>query len=230
MTAQSLVYSTLREALISGFFSPGEEISLRRTATALGISVTPVREALRQLEGDGALEVYGGNRVLRVPILSDAELLDIRDIRTNLEGFAAVQAISKIGPSQMRLINNAFDLMLRAAEKSDVDMYLENNWRFHSFIYRAAERPVLMGIIEGLWLRVGPVIRMAVTTPMHFDRSMESHYAARQALLDGDGAALQHAIIRDITDAASDLRNTLGNLRAEAEKGANKPKTRRVRD
>lgn len=204
-TAQAQVYATLREALICGYFRPGEEISLRRAAAVMGTSVTPVREALRQLESDGGLEVFGGNRVLRVPVLSPSELLDIRDIRTNLEGFAATLAIRGLRPSRLRLIDNACQLMQRAADGGDADMYLENNWRFHSLIYEAAERPVLMGMIRGMWLRVGPLIRLAVTAPLHFDRSMNSHHAAMAALRRGDGAALREAIIRDISDAAQDL-------------------------
>lgn len=208
-TAQAQIYGTLRDALISGYFRPGEEISLRRAAAVLGTSVTPVREALRQLESDGGLEVFGGNRVLRVPIRTPAELVDIRDIRLNLEGFAALHAIDRIRSAQLRLIGNACQLMQRAADAGDADMYLENNWRFHSLIYQAAERPVLMAMIAGMWLRVGPLIRIAVTAPSHFDRSMASHDDAMEAMRQGDAAALQAAIIRDIGDAADDLTRTL---------------------
>lgn len=208
-TAQAQVYARLRDAMISGYFRPGEEISLRRASAALGTSVTPIREALRQLESDGALEVFGGNRVLRVPVLSEAELIDIRDIRIKLESFAAAEALGSIGPAQLRLISNACAVMQRAADAGDADLYLENNWRFHSLIYRAAGRPVLMGVIERMWLRVGPLIRLAVTAPNHFERSMQSHRAAEQALRVRDAAALQAAIIRDISDAASDLGRTL---------------------
>lgn len=208
-TAQAQVYARLRDAMISGYFRPGEEISLRRASAALGTSVTPIREALRQLESDGALEVFGGNRVLRVPVLSEAELIDIRDIRIKLESFAAAEALGSIGPAQLRLISNACAVMQRAADAGDADLYLENNWRFHSLIYRAAGRPVLMGVIERMWLRVGPLIRLAVTAPNHFERSMQSHRAAEQALRVRDAAALQAAIIRDISDAASDLGGTL---------------------
>lgn len=204
-TSQAQAYATLRDALISGYFRPGEEISLRRAAAVMGTSVTPVREALRQLESDGGLEVFGGNRVLRVPVLTVSELLDIRDIRINLEGFVATLAISKMRPSRLRLIDNACQLMRRAADAADADMYLENNWRFHSLIYEAAERPVLMGVIRGMWLRVGPLIRTAVTAPLHFDRSMDSHDTALRALHQGDGPALKAAIICDIRDAADDL-------------------------
>ena len=218
ITTQAQVHGALREALISGYFQPGEEISLRRAAAALGTSVTPVREALRQLESDGALEVFGGNRVLRLPILSEAELTDIRDIRVNLEGFAADQAAGHITAAQLRLIANACALMHRAARTGDADLYLENNWRFHALIYRAAGRPVLMGLIEGMWLRMGPVIRLAVAAPDHLARSMASHDAALQAARAGDATALKAAIVRDIADAAADLAGTL--RRWEAARGA----------
>lgn len=208
-TAQAQIYSALREALISGYFRPGEEISLRRAAAVMGTSVTPVREALRQIESDGGLEIFGGNRVLRVPVLSASELTDIRDIRINLEGFAASLAVPRIKAARMRLIVNACQLMQHAADAGDADLYLENNWRFHSLIYEAADRPVLMRTIRGLWLRVGPLIRTAVTAPLHFDRSMASHLAAVEALRHGDETALRAAIIRDITDAANDLTRTL---------------------
>lgn len=208
-TAQAQVYARLHEAIVSGYFRPGEEISLRRVAAALGTSVTPVREALRQLESDAGLTVWGGNRVLRVPILSEAELRDIRDIRINLEGFAAAQAVDHITASQLRLISNACALMRRAADNRDADLYLESNWRFHKLIYQAANRPVLMRVIESMWLRVGPLIRLAVTAPFHFERSMESHDLAEQALKERDAAVLQAAIVKDITDAAADLSGTL---------------------
>lgn len=208
-TAQAQIYACLREALISGYFRPGEEMSLRRAAAALGTSVTPVREALRQLESDGALEVWGGNRVLRVPILTAAELNDIRDIRLNLEGFAATLAIEQVTGAQIRLIANACAVMRRAANEGNADLYLESNWRFHKLIYQAAGRPVLMGVIEGMWLRVGPLIRHAVTTPLHFVRSMESHDKAEEALRARDAAALQAAIVKDISDAAMDLGRSL---------------------
>lgn len=207
-TAQAQVYACLRHAMISGYFRPGEEISLRRAAAVLGTSVTPIREALKQLESDGAVEVFGGNRVQRVPILTAAELHDIRDIRINLEGFAASLAIGGIGPQQMRVISNACTMMQRAIDEDDTDLFLESNWRFHSLIYRAAQRPVLMGLIESMWLRVGPLIRIAMSTTTHYERSMLSHHAALDAIERRDAEALRAAIIRDISEATANFGQT----------------------
>jgi DNA-binding GntR family transcriptional regulator len=209
-TAQAQVYAVLRQVLMSGHFRPGEEISLRQAAAALGTSVTPVREALRQLESEGGLEVHGRNRVLRVPVITPEELFEVRDIRVQLEGMATEAAACLIGPGQMRLVTNACRLMERAVEAQDADGYLENNWRFHSLIYAAARRPILLGLIEGMWMRVGPLIRLSLHRPGHLAHSMECHRAAEAALHAGDAAAARAAIARDISGAASDLVDVLG--------------------
>lgn len=93
----------------------------------------------------------------------------------------------------------------RVAKIGAADLHLESNWRFHSLIYRAARRPTLMELVKGLWLRVEPLIRLPGTAPFHFERSMESHRAALDTLERRDISALREAIIRDISDAASDL-------------------------
>ncbi|WP_168217492.1 FCD domain-containing protein [Paracoccus liaowanqingii] len=78
-----------------------------------------MREALRQLESDGGLDVFGGNRVLCVPIRTPADLVDIHDVRLNLEGFAALHAMDRIRPAELRLIGNTCQLMQRAADARD---------------------------------------------------------------------------------------------------------------
>ena len=209
LTTQAQVYAEFRRVLMSGSLRPGEELSLRQLAAALGVSTTPIREALRQLETEGGLEIHGGNRVYRVPVIGAEELSEIRDIRVQLEGMATESAAGAIRPAQMRLITNAYDLMCRAVETNDVDLYLENNWRFHSLIYQAARRPTLLGIIERLWLRTGPLVRLAISKAGRLDQSMELHAAALEGLQARDRRAAREAIIRDITEAARDLTGLL---------------------
>lgn len=210
-TTQAQVYAEFRRVLMSGSLRPGEELSLRQLAATLGISTTPIREALRQLETEGGLEIHGGNRVYRVPMISSVELAEIRDIRIKLEGMAAETAAVLIRPAQMRLVANAFDLMRRAVEAEDADLYLESNWRFHSLIYQSAQRPTLLGIIERLWLRTGPLVRLAIGKAGHLDQSMDCHEAALRALRDHDADAAREAVARDIREAARDLDGILDN-------------------
>jgi DNA-binding GntR family transcriptional regulator len=145
--------------------------------------------------------------VLRVWVITPDELSEVHDIRVQLEGMATEAAARLIGAGQMRLVSNACQ---RAVEAEDADGYFENNWRFHALIYTAARRPILLGLIEGMWMRVGPLIHLALHRPGHFAHSMDCHRAAEAALRAGDATAAREAIARDISIAASDLVDVLG--------------------
>lgn len=213
-TVQSLVYDQLRRALMSGHFEPGEGISLRAAASALGTSLTPVREALRRLESEGGL-VQGSNRMLSVPLPSVPELLELRNIRLALEGLATETAATLMTADELAAAKASCEAMDAAAASMDADDYLDGNWSFHSTIYQAARSPLLLGIIEGLWLRAGPLIRLATPSPGHLSHSMECHWTAVRALYRGDGAAARAAIERDIHDAAHDLTKALQARRGD---------------
>lgn len=213
-TVQVQVYDQLRRALMSGHFEPGEGISLRATASALGTSLTPVREALRRLESEGGL-VQGANRMLSVPLPSVPELLELRDIRLALEGLATETAATLMVAGELAEVRARCEAMDQAAADGDVDGYLDYNWHFHSTIYQASRSPLLLGIIEGLWLRAGPLIRLATPSPGHLSHSMDCHWAAVRALHKGDGPAARQAIERDIRDAAHDLTKALQVRRGE---------------
>src|SRR5215468_7993257 len=85
------VYESLREALTAGRFRPGQKLTFRFVADALGVSLTPVREALRRLVAEGAFEMQP-NRSVRVPPMTRAKVLELRDIRMAVEGLAAEKA------------------------------------------------------------------------------------------------------------------------------------------
>lgn len=214
-TAQRQVYDTLRRALMSGQFLPGEGISIRRLASACKTSTTPVREALRQIETEGGL-VEGANRVLSVPTC-DLEYLDeLYTVRVALEGLATEKAAESITVDELVLVEQACSAMAHAADAFDIPTYLENNWRFHAAIYAAARSRLMADMIEGLWLRAGPMIRL-VPGPAHFARSMESHWAALAALQAGQAATARSAIERDLRDAGQDLASILSEWTAPGE-------------
>lgn len=204
-TVQSLVYEALSELLVSGQLQPGEDVSLRHAAAALGVSVTPVREALRQLEREGALVPAGKNRAFQVPSLPAAYVSEICVIRIQLEGMAAENAAGLVTHAQLRVIENAMKLTENAIAAHDLGDFLKHNWRFHSLIYEAAGMPVLMRLIEGLWLRIGPGVRFALDQHLLSGQSVRCHRAAYEALKARDGAGARAAISEDIRSAAENL-------------------------
>ena len=206
-TAQRQVYDMLRRALMSGQFRPGEGISIRKLARTCNTSMTPVREALRRLEIEGGLE-EGANRVLSVPECDHAGLHELYTVRLSLEGLATENAAELITAPELQTVERACHAMADATEAFDTATYLENNWRFHASIYAAARSRLMVELIEGLWLRAGPMIRL-VPGPAHFEHSMHSHWAALQALYRKDGKAARAAIEADLRDAAQDLAGIL---------------------
>ncbi|MFP4538543.1 MAG: GntR family transcriptional regulator [Dichotomicrobium sp.] len=208
-TVQRQVYAKLRWALLSGQYRPGEGISIRKLADAFNTSMTPVREALRRLESEGGL-VEGGNRMLSVPRATLASLQELYKVRLALEGLATEEAAEQITDAELETVAGVCAEMQRAAEAFDVSTYLDSNWRFHAAIYGAARSPLLLGMIEGLWLRAGPMIAL-VPGPEHFERSMPSHWAALRALQRRDGPAARTAIEQDLKDAANDLAGLLAD-------------------
>src|SRR3546814_7922359 len=79
-TRGSEAYEALKQALISGHFMPGQKLTLRMLAEALGMSVTPVREAIHRLTAERALE-GAANRSVRIPPMTRGKILELRDIR-----------------------------------------------------------------------------------------------------------------------------------------------------
>ncbi len=94
-------YQVLREALMEGRFPPGHRFKIRELAQMLGVSMTPVREALMQLVRERALEIMPG-RSIEVSRLTLAQYLELRTIRSSLEGMAAEKAATRISPETFR--------------------------------------------------------------------------------------------------------------------------------
>lgn len=203
-TVHREVYQRLREALMTGQLRPGQAVSIRYVAQLLAVSTTPVREALRRLEADRAV-VSGANRTLTVPLLSAGDLREMRNIRLALEGLATEEAAVLVSEAELADLERLCSRMDAAVAADDFDGYLKANWRFHRVIYGASRSELLLAMIEGLWLRVGPFIRLALPRPAHLQHSMACHWAALEALKRRDAAAARAAIIDDISGAADDL-------------------------
>lgn len=153
------VLSQIKDLLLSGRLMPGELLSLRSTAEALGVSVMPVRVAVYQLVADQALEV-APNRSVRVPTMTARQFKEITDIRLQIEGYAVEQASLNATPAliqSLRNLNEALALEMDAATSNKASIVTLNK-EIHFSVYEAAAMPMLLKIIETLWLRIGPIL------------------------------------------------------------------------
>ncbi|RBJ63998.1 GntR family transcriptional regulator, partial [Pseudomonas sp. MWU12-2534b] len=118
-TLQEQVYRQIREALMSGRFQPGQKLTIRGLAEALGSSPMPVREALQRLSAENAFEVTETSR-LRVRMMTVERLREIRDARVALEGLLAEKAVQHLHKADMQEIADLCRQMQKAADEVDV--------------------------------------------------------------------------------------------------------------
>lgn len=211
MTVAAQVHAHLREALMQGEFSPGEKVSLRTVAERLGVSVMPVREAVARLVADEALEVLP-NRAISVPLMTARRFDELTTVRLAIEGFAAETAATARSArhlARVRRYDQEFRRQCRSASP-DVAAAVRANQALHFSVYAAAALPSLVSIIEGLWLRIGPVLNLdmrASSERLRLGAAELCHRNLVAALEASDGKAARQAIEADIRGAAAFIRS-----------------------
>jgi DNA-binding GntR family transcriptional regulator len=208
------VYESLREALTAGRFVPGQKLTFRFVASALGVSLTPVREALRRLVAEGAFEMQP-NRSVRVPLMTRAKILELRDIRMAVEGLAAEKAAARASKHEVgRLRQIALEIATaRSAGDSGTDRLKVRE--FHFALYGAADQPTLLRVIEGLWLQTGPYMNLLYPEFVSLPRGPETRARIIRAVQSHDALAARREIENDIRHALSyvaDLADESGNI------------------
>jgi DNA-binding GntR family transcriptional regulator len=203
-SVEEQVYSELRDRFMSGVFLPGQVLTLRNLAANLGVSPMPVRQAVRCLIVEGALEMLP-NRTMQVPRMTRDRLAELLGVRRALEGIATEAACRVITAKQIGALEKIHAMSRKAFESGDMRRSLVMNQRFHFTLYESAQSTVLMPIIQGLWLQAGPFMHLALssTAGMHWDGT--HHLELMQALRDGDPAEARLAIERDINKTAEAL-------------------------
>jgi DNA-binding GntR family transcriptional regulator len=146
LTAHELARGVLRTAILGGELAGGTRLVQSELAQQLGVSTTPVREALRDLVGEGLIH-FDPHRGAVVEELSATDAREIYDLRIILEARALELAAERITQAQVARAREVNDLMARAERPAD---WAGLNHEFHLGIYEAANSPRLLGIVRGL--------------------------------------------------------------------------------
>lgn len=158
VTIADAAYHQLRESLVLGRFLPGEVLTIRGLAGAMGVSAMPIRVAITQLVSDGALEALP-NRTIRVPWLGQERLKDLAQVRILLEGEAVSLATRHITDGEIRtlasLCKRSEELL---SETQSFVHVMPINREFHLTLYGAARSPELLTLIDRLWVQSGPYL------------------------------------------------------------------------
>lgn len=163
----NLAYEKIIKAVRSGRYRPGDTLRTRTLAKALGVSSTPVREALSRLIAQNALDVDPRNRTAIIPLLTRELLEEMYDIRLLLEGHAAELAASRVTAkevAQLKAMAKKLERIESEQRPRDAD-YLELSQDFYFAIYSAARQPLLVSLIDSLWLRSSSILSLLHRSP-----------------------------------------------------------------
>lgn len=198
LTSQEYAYCRLRNAIMVGAIPTGTSVTMRGMADLLGLSATPIREALRRLSSEQAI-VAQDNRRMLVPKMSAGRFEDLVATRSVLEKHAAERAmpyVSGVLVDALRVIDDEMD---QAIPARDYDRLTRLNQSFHRKLYSANPHFTAMPLIESIWLQLGPFHRELINDVSDY-YVVDHHKAILAALESRETGALVTAIDCDIQD------------------------------
>ena len=186
-TLREQAYEFVKEALISGDLEPGQKFTYRGLAETFQMSVTPIREAMLRLASEKALDVSRNGQV-SIPTLDDTTFKELHIICRITEPVAVEAAAKWITPEEVGVAEQHLADLGVAVKEGDERNILKQNYAFHFAIYTPSQMPMLVDIIEKLWLRKGPFMTTFFPRFSSEDRHNEGFADMLTALRARDGA------------------------------------------
>ncbi|MEW5423285.1 GntR family transcriptional regulator [Amorphus sp. 3PC139-8] len=197
-------YQGVRDALMHGKLRPGQKLQLRPLSKRFGISATPMREALLRLVSKEALTLDARGTVV-VPQLFTSQLQEIRDLRMDLEGRCAASAAQKATDAEIAALEQIHANIIEQHQSGgDLLQAVHLNTEFHLKLCSMARLPITLEIVEGLWMRCGPILSHLYDRGSPFSGT-HPHEQVIHALKSGDANEAEQAIRYDIVHGGKGL-------------------------
>ena len=150
---RDVVFNTLRDAILTGKLVPGERLMENQLAEKLGVSRTPVREALRMLELENLVELVP-RKGAQVLDMSEKDIVNILEVRSALEGLATSVACKKMSKEDLQQLKNMEVDFEKAVAENDVEHFVDIDEDFHDLIFAATENDKLISIFRNLRIQL----------------------------------------------------------------------------
>ncbi len=209
----SAVADKLREKIIRGELREGEQLRQDAIAAEFQVSKIPVREALRQLEAEGLIKIVANHGAV-VSALSPDEIEQLFEGRAVLESHILRQAVPKLTEQHLRQAERVLELYDRAVEsKLDVEKWGAWNWEFHSSLYAAAERPLLLAMVKTMNNNCDRYTRMVHLFTADISRTAREHRELLDACSSGNADLACRILWEHVTGAGRNLKEFIKRRR-----------------
>lgn len=215
-TKSERVYEYLKEQILMNHYKPNERIIIREIAKQLGVSDIPVREAMKKLASEGLIEIKTHSGA-RVTVINLEDLEQIFLIRIELESLAARLAAKNATEEEIAKLEKYIKKMDECYEKNDIHKYGEYNRKFHQTLYKASHAPILVDLIDKLYVRSERSKTIFFLDPQRIKESNKEHLSVLEALKERDGEKAAELIrlqkgvgFRGVLDALRATRSFLG--------------------
>jgi len=202
-----VVYRKLRDLILFGEIAPGQAVTIQGLVERLDAGMTPVREAIRRLTSEGALNFQGNRRII-VPVLSDKNMTELYFLRQTLEPRLIFLAAERAGKEDIARLTRIDSDLDRAIKTGDINQYLRKNYQFHSELYRLADAPILEAVADSLWLRYGPSLRV-VCGRLGTLGLTDQHKETLAAMTAGNPQKAAEAILADVTQGIDQIKSSI---------------------
>ena len=202
-----VVYRKLRDLILFGEIAPGQAVTIQGLVERLDAGMTPVREAIRRLTSEGALNFQGNRRII-VPVLSDKNMTELYFLRQTLEPRLIFLAAERAGKEDIARLTRIDSDLDRAIKTGDINQYLRKNYQFHSELYRLADAPILEAVADSLWLRYGPSLRVVCGRVGTLGLT-DQHKETLAAMTAGNPQKASEAILEDVTQGIDQIKSSI---------------------
>lgn len=205
---RDVVFHTLRDAILKGEIAPGERLMELHLAKKLGVSRTPIREAIRMLEQEG-LAITIPRKGAQVAKMSEKDLMDVLEIRDALDELAAARACEHMSSEMFGELEEAMNGFEEAIREGDVRTIVEADEAFHNVIYRSADNPRLMTIIHNLKEQMYRYRYEYIKDEAVYDTLVDEHRAIVDGLKRGDREYVQKMMHTHLKNQVNGVRDII---------------------
>lgn len=201
---RSRVFSQIQNDIINGKYAPGESLVETKLSEELGVSRTPVREAIRQLELEGLVQSIPNKGTL-VKGVTPQDIKDIYTIRMRIEGLAARWAAEKITEEELLELREALELEEFYTVKNDASHLLRFDSRFHDIIFKASKSSPLKNMLQSFHLYIQRARTTSLESPNRAEKMLEEHRAILKAIESRDPDSAERLTTEHIKNAQDNL-------------------------